>query len=115
MVKLNRRVQVVIIGPVQNDQGGNGPGEIDRYDKWAQIENRTGFTSFSNQQQIWPYDYKIVMRHERTRPTQSNYYIEYEGHLMKINSLSVDSEGYKGYEVCRCSKVDTVVGINQSS
>lgn len=117
VIKLNRRVYVVITGSQRNDQGGNEPGgvEIDRWDKWAHIENRTGSSQFPYQQQVWPYEYKIVMRHERTRPTQSNYEIEYEGYRMKINSVEIDSEGYKGYEVLRCSKIDTVVSVNTSS
>lgn len=111
--RYNRIVWVVEIASAQNDQGGNIPGgiEVARWKKWAAIQDRSGSNQFTNQQQVWDYDYKIMMRFERTRPTKSNYMIEYEGHRLKIESLSLDSEGYKDEEVCRCSKVDEVVTI----
>lgn len=114
---LNRRGEVIVIGSAQNDQGGNIPGgvEVDRWEKWMHIEDRSGGNSFPYQQQVWEYDAKIIMRYERTRPTKSNYYIEYENARYKINSVSIDSEGYKGYEVCRCSKVDANITTEQSS
>lgn len=109
MVKLNRRVRVIVSSAVQNDQGGNECIEVDSWEKWAQVENRTGGNSFPSQQQVWEYDAKITMRHETSRPMQSNYEIEYENARYKVESLSVDSEGFKMYDVCRCSKVDEVV------
>lgn len=115
MVKLNRRVTVIIPGATQNDQGGNVAIDIDSWEKWAQVENRTGSNSFQNQQQTWQYDYKIIMRHETTRPTKSNYELQYEGYRLKIESLSIDSEGYKGYEICRCSKIDENINDANSS
>lgn len=118
MVKpLNRRVTVQVVTATQNDQGGNEPGGtvVDSWEKWAHIEDRTGSNQFQNQQQTWSYDYKVIMRHERTRPTKSNYEIVYENYRLKIESVSIDSEGYKGFEVCRCSKVDEVVTTDQSS
>lgn len=115
MVTLNRRVTVIVPGVQQNDQGGNEASVLDSWEKWAQVENRTGSNQFNNQQQVWQYDYKIIMRHERSRPTKSNYEVQYEGYRLKIESLSIDSEGYKGYEVLRCSKIDEVVTTNQSS
>ena len=115
MVKLNRRVRVIVSGAVLNDQGGPEAIEVDSWEKWAQVENRSGGNSFQNQQQLWSYDAKITMRHETSRPMQSNYEIEYENARYKVESLSVDSEGFKMYDVCRCSKVDEVVTINSSS
>ncbi len=115
--KLNRIVFVLIVGSAQNDQGGNEPGgvEIDRWKKWAHVEDRSGSNSNQYQQQVWEYDYKITMRHERTRPTQSNYEISYGGYRLKINSVSIETEAFQAFEVCRCSKIDEVVTNNASS
>lgn len=113
--KYNRIVYVVIGSWQKNDQGGLEWVEIDRWKKWAAVEDRSGSNQFNNQQQVWTYDYKVMMRFERTRPTKSNYWIEYEGWRLKIESLSLDSEGYKDEEVCRCSKVDEVVTAETSS
>ncbi len=116
LTNLNRRVTVIIPGRTVSDQGGNeNATPIDTWEKWAHIDNRTGSNAFTNQQQTWQYDYKVIMRFERTRPTQSNYEIQYDGYRMKVESVSIDSEGYKGYEICRCSKIDEVVTINESS
>lgn len=115
MVKLNRRVTVIIPGVTQNDQGGNEGSIIDSWEKWAQVENRTGGNQFTNEQQVWNYDYKITMRRETSRPTKSNYELQYEGYRLKIESLIIDSEGFKGYEICRCSKIDEDITDGNSS
>lgn len=114
MVKLNRRVIVIVTGSTVNEMGGPVAVDIDSWEKWAQVENRTGSNSNQYQQQVWQYNYKVIMRYERTRPTQSNYEIQYEGHRMKVESVEIDSEGYKGFEICRCSKIDEAVTINNS-
>lgn len=113
--KYNLIVWVVVVSWLKNDQGGLDAVEVDRWKKWAAIQDRSGSNQFNNQQQVWTYDYKVMMRFERTRQTKSNYIIEYGGYRLKIESLSLDSEGYKDEEVCRCSKVDEVVTTNQSS
>lgn len=116
MVKqLNRRVTVIVPGVTQNDQGGNEATTIDSWVKWAHVENRTGSNSFQNQQQTWQYDYKVIMRYEATRPTKSNYEIEYENYRLKVESVEIDSEGYKGYEILRCSKIDEFITDGNSS
>lgn len=115
MVKLNRRVTVIVPGVVQNDQGGNEASILDSWEKWAQVENRTGSNQFNNQQQVWDYNYKIIMRREASRPTKSNYELQYEGYRLKIESLTIDSEGFKGYEILRCSKIDEDITDGNSS
>lgn len=113
--KYNRKVWVVVMSWVKNDQGGLDAVEVERWEKWAEVENRTGSNNFQNQQQTWSYDYKVKMRFERTRPTKSNYEIEYENYRLKVESLSLDSEGYKDEEICRCSKIDENITDGNSS
>lgn len=115
MVNMNRRISVRVTAATQNDQGGNEAAIIDSWEKWAHIENRTGKNTDPYQQQVWQYDYKITMRYEVSRPTQSNYEIVYGNEVLKINSVSIENEGFKQLEVCRCSKVDTLVTINSVS
>lgn len=88
---------------------------VDSWEKWAHVEDRSGSNQFNNQQQVWTYDYKIWLRHERTRPTKSNYEILYENYRLKIESVSIDSEGYKGFEILRCTKVDENITAETSS
>jgi SPP1 family predicted phage head-tail adaptor len=115
MVKLNRRVTVQVTGATRNDQGGLVADVVDSWDKWAHVENRSGSNSSPLQQQVWDYDYKITMRFEKSRPTQSNYEIIYGTKRLKINSVSIDSEAFQFFEVLRCSTIDNLVSINQSS
>jgi len=117
MVKpLNRRVTVIVPSWAPGTLGWDKTAiEVDSWEKWAHIENRSGSNSFQNQQQTWQYDYKIIMRYETTRPTKSNYEIQYAGQRMKVESVEIDSEGYKGYEILKCSKIDQDVTVNQSS
>lgn len=106
MVKLNRRITVQVTGSVANDQGGLEAIVLSSWQKWAQVEDRSGSNSNPYQQQVWQYDYKITMRREMSRPTKSNCEILYQGKRLKIESLSIDSENFNAYEICRCSVID---------
>lgn len=109
MVKLNRRVRVRAVSAVQNDQGGNVLVDTNNWPKWAQVEDRSGNTSFPYQQQVWVYDYKITMRYEESRPTKSNYQLLYESQVLEIKSITIVKENFKQYEVCRCAKIDIAI------
>lgn len=122
MVKLNRIVTVRRWGATQDEIGGPVAVEVGSWDKWAQVDDRSGSTtqiltsrgggsSFQNQQTVWSYDYKVTMRRERTRPTQSNDTVDYEGQRMKVESVDLINEGFKQFEILRCSKVDGEVKI----
>lgn len=114
MVKLNRRITVQITGSAQNEMGGNQSVIVSSWGVWAQVENRTGSNSNPYQQQVWQYDYKITKRKEASRPTQSNYEIIYENKRLKIESISIEDENFKAYEVLRCSVIDENVIITES-
>lgn len=105
--QLNRRVTVIVPGINPGNRGWNKTSTIiDSWEKWAHVENRSGGNQSYAQQQVWTYDHKIWLRRERTRPTKSNFIIEYEGAHLEIKSLVIDGEGYKDYEILYCSKVD---------
>lgn len=112
MYKLNRRVTVTRWVSGKNSIGSPVPTISGSWDKWAQVDERDGRQFTQADQQVWAYDAKIVMRYEKTRPTQSNMTIEYEGARYVIQSVSIKTEGHKKWEVCRCSKVD--IPITQS-
>lgn len=106
MVKLNRRVTVQEMGSVKNDQGGLEAVILRSWEKWAHVDDRTGTNSNPYQQQVWEYDYKITMRFYDSIPTKSNYQIVYKTKVLKIESLSIDSESFHALEICKCKVVD---------
>ena len=114
MVNMNRRITIILPGVILNDQGGAEAVTLDSWEKWAHVENRTGSNSNPYQQQVWEYDYRITTRYEASRPTKSNYEVQYEGYRLKIESVSIDNEGFKAIEILRCTKVDEVVTNGQS-
>lgn len=106
MVKLNRRVTVQEMGSVKNDQGGLEAVVLRSWEKWAHVDDRSGTNSNPYQQQVWEYDKKITMRFYKSKPTKSNYQILYKNEVLKIESLSIDSENFNALEICRCRVVD---------
>lgn len=115
MVNMNRRILVLECKGVRNDQGGLDNTIVQSWEKWAMIEDRTGSNNVTQNQTQWQYDYKITMRYYPSIPTKSNYYIVYEGVAMKIENISINNEGFKKFEVARCSKVDENIIVVQTS
>lgn len=107
MYKLNRRVTVRRYTSVKNDFGGLTSVQTASWNKWAQVEQRNATELATLQQQVWEYDQRFILRYEVERPTKSNDLLEYEGRLYVINSVSINSEGFKAFEVIRCQRIDT--------
>lgn len=101
--KLNCRVTIQRWTQSTDDAGGNEAVLSDSWVKWARVENRTGSIGLTNEQRSWSYDYKITMRYEVSRATNSNDTIIYKDKKLQINSISIEDEGNERYEVLRCS------------
>lgn len=117
LYKLNRRVKVRRWGTIKNEFGGLVPIEVSSWYKWAEVRasnwinldlynTRSGRSLDQYDQQQWEYDTTIIMRYEIDRPTRSNDTLEYEGTLYKINSITVNNEYAKNFEIIKCSKID---------
>lgn len=107
MYKLNRRITIRRYSTVKNDFGGLVSVQTGSWSKWAQANERFGTSSSTLQQQVWEYDQRFIIRFEKDRPTKSNDLIEYEGRLFRVNSVGIDSEGFKAFEIIRCVRIDT--------
>lgn len=110
MIKLNRRITLRGWGSLQNEIGSPVAVEVAAWEQWAQVEDRSGFPVNQFQQELWQYDYKITVRHERTRRIGSNYTIDYDGKRLAINSVSLKSEAFRQYDVLRCTAIDDSTG-----
>jgi len=94
----------------KNEYGSPVKGAIaTQWDRWAKVEDRSGFQSTNEQQQTWSYDTKITVRHEPTQQIKSNMYVEYEGALYAIRDVQTKSEGYKVEDILRVEKTDEVI------
>lgn len=110
MIKLNRRITVRGWGVTQNEIGSPVADEVAAWQQWAQVEDRSGVQVNPYNQSLWQYDYKITVRHERTRTIGSNYTIDYDGKRLVVNSISHKSEAYRQYDVLRCTAIDDSTG-----
>jgi SPP1 family predicted phage head-tail adaptor len=110
--KGNRRVQIRRSAYVQNDSGGNVETLVAVWSVWADVKERRGNPTEFNQKEVWTYDYEVLKRYERTRPTKSNDILIYDGVRHKINSVSITSEETKDFEKIRCTRVDNNINSN---
>ena len=117
LYKLNGRITIRRWTTVKNEFGGLIPLQVASWDKWAEVRasswvnldifnTRPGRTNDEYDQSKWEYDTTIIMRYEKERPTRSNDTIEYEGQVYTINSIAVNTEYSKNYEVLKCTKID---------
>ena len=120
LYKLNRRVKVRRWTATKNEFGGLEPLEIASWYKWAEVRGsnwinldlyntRSGRPNEEYNQEKWDYDTTIILRYELERPTRSNDTIEYNGEQYTINSISVNNEYAKNFEVIKCSKIDSQI------
>lgn len=88
------------------DAGGGSRGVItEEWQAWAQINNRTGGTSIAQSTELTQYEYKVKVRFDGR--FSSNTTMIYEGQVCKMNSMEIETEGYKNYLVLRFTKTDT--------
>jgi len=120
LYKLNRRVEVKRWANVKNEFGGLTAVEVASWTKWAEVRSsnwinldlyntRSGRANEEYQQNKWEYDTTIILRYESERPTRSNDTIVYNGEVYVINSISVNNEYAKNFEVIKCSKIDSAI------
>lgn len=117
LYKFSRRVKINRWANTQNEFGGLEAVIADSWYKWAEVRasnwinldmfnTRSGNINSQYEQNKWDYDTTIILRYEKDRPTRSNDTIEYEGAYYIINSISVNNEYSRNYEVLKCSKID---------
>lgn len=120
LYKLNRRVEIKRWANAKNEFGGLTAVEVASWNKWAEVRSsnwinldlyntRSGRANEEYQQTKWEYDTTIILRYEKERPTRSNDTIVYNNETYVINSISVNNEYAKNYEVIKCSKIDSAI------
>lgn len=108
--KMNRRPTFYNESYTQDAGGGTTATETERWQQWADISDRSGFNTFAQSQSLELYDYRVRVRFDGR--FNSNTGMIYEGQVCQMQSMSVESEGYKNFLVLRFNKTDTWVDLS---
>lgn len=102
----DRIIKIRLMSFTKDATGGTVPVIISERSRYANIQDRQGSAIVvANQRQV-PYDYKITIRYEIGNETPKSALIEYEGKVLRVNSISFDNERFKRQEILRCSYND---------
>lgn len=107
---LNLRVVIKQWNITQDAGLGSIYDERQSFEVWANKRNVSGSQYNSEAQQQWQYDTTFLIRYDSR--VKSNFTVDEGGTRWLINSIEVDSEGYKGMMLLRCSKTDINIDIS---
>lgn len=108
--KMNRRPIFYNWTYSQDAGAGSSQVETERWPAWAEIKDRTGNKFAAQATDLQQYDYRVRVRFDAR--FNSNTWMIYEGQVCKLESLTVESEGYKNFFVLRYSKTETYVDLS---
>ena len=101
----DRRVIIETWGTTQDIGGGPQGSVVSSYPLWANVENKDGRIIQGEDQRLWPYNFKIEVRYEKSRPINVAQTVLYDGGRLNINSVSIDREGMRWEVILKCSSV----------
>lgn len=97
----------------QDMQGGNIKALSSTYTVWAEMEQTSYDRSLNNGQLNNPNTFRITKRHEVSRPVSPDDEIVYEGRTMIINSIEIDNEGRKKFDIIIATKTASTTSTTQ--
>lgn len=108
--RMNRRVTFFNESYTVDAGGGVTDTETERWDAWAEIQDRSGNTYAAHAQDLIRYDYRVKVRFDRR--FNSNTGMIYEGQVCSLEQMSIESEGFRHMLILRYSRTDTFVDIS---
>lgn len=108
--KMNRRPVFYNETYIVDAGGGSRSVESERWEQWAEIQDRTGSSFTAQSQDLTRYDYRVRVRFDGRFNSTTG--MIYEGHVCKLESYTIENEGFKNYLVLRYSKTETYVDIS---
>ena len=108
--RFNRRPIFYNESYVQDAGGGARAVETERWEQWAEINDRSGSSFTGQSQDLTTYDYRVRVRFDGRFSTLTG--MIYEGQVCKMQSMVIESEGYKNFLVCNFSKTETWVDLS---
>lgn len=110
--EMRSRITLKSWGSYQDEGGGPVPLLLNSYTIWAKVKARNGQLYTGEQQAIWPYDYEVSCRYEKTRVIASNFTVDFDGKRLAINSVSFKNEGNRKDTVLACRTIDANINTD---
>lgn len=104
--EMRSRITLKSWGSYQDPGGGPIPLLLNSYTIWAKVKARNGQLYTGEQQAIWPYDYEVSCRYEKSRVIASNFTVDFDSKRLAINSVSFKNEGNRRDVVLACRTID---------
>lgn len=108
--KMNRRVTFFNETYTQDAGGGTSNVETERWDAWAEIQDRSGNTYAAMATELTRYDYRVKVRFDRR--FTSNTGMIYEGQVCTCEQMQIESEGFRHMLILRYSRTETFVDLS---
>ncbi len=108
--KFNRRPTFYNESFVTDAGGGSSNVEIERWQAWAEIQDRSGNTFAAMATELTNYDYRVKVRFDGRFNSQTT--MVYEGQVCKCQQMQIESEGYRNFLILRYSKTETWVDLS---
>ena len=108
--KLNRRITIKQWNLTTDIGGGSYYTQSASWATWAEKVNVAGSQSNTEAVQQWEYNTTFKIRFNEA--VRSNMTVDEGGARWLINSIEVDSEGYKEFMYLRCSKTDINIDVS---
>ena len=90
--------------------GGVTDVETERWQQWAQVKDRAGYSFNSQAQDQVAYDYEVNVRFDSRFTTNTK--MVYEGQVCVCNSMKIVSEGRIRFLTLRYSKTETWLDLS---
>lgn len=96
---MNRRITIKQYTQAKDDMGGNTKTLATTFIVWASVEQQSGSRSMDELQVQYREVYKIIKRHEVSRPLSQDNEIVYEDKTLSIHRIKQDKEGRVDFDV----------------
>lgn len=96
-----------------DQQGGNIKAISSTYTVWAKVTQTSYERSLNNGQLNNPNTFRITKRHEVSRPVSPDDEIIYDDRPMIINSIEIDNEGRKRFDIIIATKTASTTSATQ--
>jgi SPP1 family predicted phage head-tail adaptor len=94
----------------QDAGGGVTQVETERWQAWAEIQDRSGNSYSGQATDLTRYDYRVKVRFDSRFSSKTT--MIYEGQVCTCNSVVIESEGYKQFMVLLYTRTETWVDLS---
>lgn len=98
--ELNTKVTIKHYTTTQDNSTGKTNSSLTASrEKWAKVEQLNGSKVLDNAAVSYKEAFKITIRYEVSRPTLTNYHVNYKNKEMIIHSVVAQQEGKQWFEI----------------